>query len=220
MKLPFRPATRRYLLWAVGLSLAHAGATYAVRSVIEALNSLLYGSSVPGFLLDERLHVLRELALASLILLHLPAALLETLLGPMPASEWWMIAGDALLYGLGIATLVRWLNRPPAVFSRFAPPFVTRQSMTLATLLAAAHVALSALLYFGFRFATAGSGAAATWADASQALAVLHPWLLKGGLRPYGAADPMVIAVALIDALAWGLVAAVMMTALRRALFR
>ena len=81
-------------------------------------------------------------------------------------------------------------------------------------------VVLSALLYFGFRFATAGSGAAATWADGSQALAVLHPWLLKGGLRPYGAADPTVIAVALFDALAWGFVAAIIMIALRRALFR
>ena len=218
MKLPFGKSAQRFLLWGVGMSALHLAATFALRSAMEEIHGFLSSSSIPAFLIDERIHVVRELVLAGTILLHLPAAIAE-IWGWSPSRSidvWWIFAGDALLYGFGVATLFHWLNRPPRIFSRYALPLVSRQMMTWTMLLAAAHMVLSAVLYFGFRFATVASGLQSAWVAASTMLVGLHPWLLAGGLRPYGAAEPQVIAVAVFDALAWGFVTAWLLAACLR----
>lgn len=215
MKLPFRSSTRRFLLWGVGLSIVHGVVTFVLVSLLEWTDDVLFNSGIPKFLMDDRIHVVRELLLACLTLLHPLIWLIEQWLALRPSTPGWaLLAGNALLYGFGTATVVRWLNRPPRFFSRFALPFCTRRTVTVALLLSLGHLLLSAFLYFGGRFATVESPSA--WRASDTALIPLHPWLLENGLGPYAAATPLVIAVALFDAFAWGFLATLIVTGLRR----
>ncbi|MGC1275029.1 MAG: hypothetical protein WBC44_15095 [Planctomycetaceae bacterium] len=215
MKLPFRQSTRRFLLWGSGLSIAHGVVTFVLVGLLDWTDDVLFDSGIPRFLMDDRIHVVREFLLACLTLLHPLIWLIEQWLALRPSTPGWaLLAGNALLYGFGTATIVRWLNRPPRFFSRFALPFCTRRTVALALLLAIGHVLLSAFVYFGGLLAMDESRRA--WRASDNALQLLHPWLLDGGLGPYAAAGPLVIAIAVFDAFAWGFLAALIVAGLRR----
>ena len=220
MKLPISKSTRRCLLWGFGLSVVHIAATFA----LGRLYYWSHGFGVPDFLLDYRVPIAREFAVTGLVLLHLPAQAVNEWYGevsaPIPGLLWAFVAGDALLYGFGLATIVHWLRRPPRFFSQFALPLFTRRIVALALLLAVAHVIITALVYFGFRCFEGASGPTAVGLDElATALVVLHPWLVAFPLRPYASTESTVIAVALLDALVWGFAAA-WATALVRRLWR
>jgi hypothetical protein len=83
-------------------------------------------------------------------------------------------------------------------------------------LLAAVHVVLSLALCFGGRLSAVLAPQPRRSEFAAEALALLHPWLYGGGLRPYDLVHPGVLLVAAADALVWSAVAVAVVLVLRR----
>lgn len=219
MKLPMGKSTQRFLLWGIALSALHFVMTVALRGLMEWTNDVLFRSNIPTFLMDDRVHVVREFTMASLMLLHLPLVLAERWIGSVtPVTLWTFFAADALVYGFGSTTLAGWLKRPPRFFARYALPGITRRTVSLVVLLAIGHVAASVAIYFGALWTAARGPGAHVSGGALTILTVLHPWLLEFPLRSYAAAEPVVITIAVLDGLVWGLFFAGAIALLRRML--